>query len=103
MTTDLIATGIIAALAGVAATLLWGAVADRAEFLDELESSVEEDAEYPHCYTCVYWRTVDGLTGECRALPPTPVIDRKGRRTSEFPVTGNEEWCGEFEGANDDD
>lgn len=50
------------------------------------------------CAMCLYWQpaTVYGLeSGNCRRLSPVVSVVG-GLRSSHFPVTKRDQWCGEF-------
>jgi len=44
------------------------------------------------CSQCVFWRKSGNKTGECRVNPPRMKQDH----TAVWPVTGANEWCGEW-------
>jgi hypothetical protein len=46
------------------------------------------------CGDCMYWvkRQVHEFGGHCHKYPPTIWENRHGS----FPMTGQEDWCGEF-------
>lgn len=58
------------------------------------------------CSTCFYWVRKDNSEGECRAVPPvpilTPLISPLREKTvgvmAFFPATREEIWCGQHSG-----
>ena len=51
------------------------------------------------CGACAYWKELDGASGECRVRPPQAIAFRIGDETKVktcFPVTREQDWCGEF-------
>jgi hypothetical protein len=60
-----------------------------------------ETMNRPACITCVWWLPLEGQTnsdpphmiGECRRKPPAP--NKNPLSTARFPVTVDEQFCGE--------
>ena len=51
------------------------------------------------CGNCVYWNSIEDSTGECRRHAPQTIafeVDDELKFESMFPVTGSDDWCGDF-------
>ncbi len=51
------------------------------------------------CLNCRFWEP-NGEEGLCRRYAPRPLVNSNWSLNSpapSFPITGREEWCGEFE------
>lgn len=51
------------------------------------------------CKNCIFWRFIEDMAGECRRMPPVPlivVIDKKIMIESHCPDTDADFSCGEF-------
>lgn len=57
----------------------------------------------PQCEMCYFWRQNkdrDGVLhrrGECRRRSPLPGKDPKGYDKHKFPITYDNDWCGEHQ------
>ncbi len=54
------------------------------------------------CGKCVYWKSMDSNSGECRRHAPQMIafeVDDVVKFESRFPMTAAEDWCGDFEKA----
>jgi hypothetical protein len=55
------------------------------------------------CEACAYWNKLEETHGECRRHAPQTIafeIDEEMKFESMFPVTGNDDWCGDFSKAD---
>jgi hypothetical protein len=52
------------------------------------------------CNNCDFWHQYDGRNGLCRRYPPT--INPGDRDESDWPVTKEQYWCGEWESITDE-
>lgn len=50
------------------------------------------------CTTCRWWYRLDDESGECRRHPPT-VVPIFAEAMSCWPITHDDEWCGEWQPA----
>jgi len=52
------------------------------------------------CSECTFWNELDGSKGECRRHAPQMIafeVDEEVQFESKFPITLQEDWCGDFE------
>lgn len=52
------------------------------------------------CEACAYWSEIEADQGECRRHAPQTLVfevDDETKFESMFPVTANDDWCGDFE------
>lgn len=55
------------------------------------------------CGSCIFWHSKDRMvqgserSGECHRFPPQPQTPHRPKLVR--PITGADEWCGEFKGA----
>lgn len=52
------------------------------------------------CSNCMYWQALDDTAGNCRRHAPRP---RTSEHTWRWPVTDDDDWCGEWEEHDDED
>lgn len=50
----------------------------------------------PLCKTCIYWCKKNGNIGACLRFPPIPIPTQESKDMCAYPVTGENDWCGEF-------
>jgi hypothetical protein len=49
------------------------------------------------CATCAWWDANDaGDAGFCRRYAPRPTVGHLGSIASDWPVTEDTDWCGEY-------
>ncbi len=51
------------------------------------------------CSACAHWNEVEDGHGECRRHAPQTIafeVDDEVKFESMFPVTANDDWCGDF-------
>lgn len=53
------------------------------------------------CLNCVLWELIPGLgnrdrrVGDCRAHAPVLAASTQGKMRSKWPMTGEDDWCGD--------
>ena len=59
---------------------------------------LEENAQLGWCEQCRYWKgTVVLENGDCHCRPPVVLMSAGGEISVEYPRTGCNDWCKEFE------
>lgn len=74
-----------------------GAMVYRLNHLDPMTTTATTTRA---CEACAFWNKLEDEAGECRRHAPQTIsfeVDDEVKFESMFPVTGSDDWCGDFE------